>query len=87
MQEDKELSFDAMDTVNNSIILFTGMIATMKFNNERMEDSAMKGFTNATDAADYLVKHGMPFRDAHRVIGEMVLFCLDRNISLFRSYS
>ena len=82
MQEDKELSFDAMDTVNNSIILFTGMIATMKFNNERMEDSAMKGFTNATDAADYLVKHGMPFRDAHRVIGEMVLFCLDRNISL-----
>ena len=82
MQEDKELSFDAMDTVNNSIILFIGMIATMKFNNERMEDSAMKGFTNATDAADYLVKHGMPFRDAHRVIGEMVLFCLDRNISL-----
>ena len=82
MQEDKELSFDAMDTVNNSIILFTGMIATMKFNNERMEDSAMKGFTNATDAADYLVKHGMPFRDAHRIIGEMVLFCLDRNISL-----
>ena len=82
MQEDKELSFDAMDTVNNSIILFTGMIATMKFNNERMEDSAMKGFTNATDAADYLVKHGMPFRDAHRVIGKMVLFCLDRNISL-----
>ena len=82
MQEDKELSFDAMDTVNNSIILFTGMIATMKFNNERMEDSAMKGFTNATDAADYLVKHGMPFRDAHRVIGEIVLFCLDRNISL-----
>lgn len=82
MQEDKELSFDAMDTVNNSIILFTGMIVTMKFNNERMEDSAMKGFTNATDAADYLVKHGMPFRDAHRVIGEMVLFCLDRNISL-----
>ena len=82
MQEDKELSFDAMDTVNNSIILFTGMIATMKFNNGRMEDSAMKGFTNATDAADYLVKHGMPFRDAHRVIGEMVLFCLDRNISL-----
>lgn len=82
MQEDKELSFDAMDTVNNSIILFTGMIATMKFNNERMEDSAMKGFTNATDAADYLVKHGIPFRDAHRVIGEMVLFCLDRNISL-----
>ncbi|GAB6160166.1 argininosuccinate lyase [Howardella ureilytica] len=82
MQEDKELSFDAIDTVNNSIILFTGMIVTMKFNENRMKDSAMKGFTNATDAADYLVKHGMPFRDAHRVIGEMVLYCLDRNISL-----
>ena len=63
------------------------MIATMKFNNERMEDSAMKGFTNATDAADYLVKHGMPFRDAHRVIGEMVLICLDRNLSLIHIFN
>ena len=77
MQEDKELSFDAFDTVNSCIHLFTGMIATMKFNKEIMEESAMKGFTNATDAADYLVKKGMPFRDAHSVIGKLVLYCIE----------
>lgn len=79
MQEDKEMSFDAFDTVNNCIHLFTGMIATMKFNNEIMEKSAMNGFTNATDAADYLVKKGMPFRDAHSVIGKLVLYCIENN--------
>ncbi|MDO4188633.1 MAG: argininosuccinate lyase [Lachnospiraceae bacterium] len=79
MQEDKEVSFDAFDTVNNCIHLFTGMIATMKFNNEIMEKSAMNGFTNATDAADYLVKKGMPFRDAHSVIGRLVLYCIENN--------
>lgn len=79
MQEDKEVSFDAFDTVNNCIHLFTGMIATMKFNNEIMEKSAMNGFTNATDAADYLVKKGMPFRDAHGVIGRLVLYCIENN--------
>ena len=77
MQEDKEVSFDAFDTVNSCIHLFTGMIATMKFNKEIMEESAMKGFTNATDAADYLVKKGMPFRDAHSVIGRLVLYCIE----------
>ena len=77
MQEDKEMSFDAMDTVNNCIHLFTGMIATMKFNKEIMQTSAMRGFTNATDAADYLVKKGMPFRDAHSVIGKLVLYCIE----------
>ena len=79
MQEDKELSFDAFDTVNNCIHLFTGMIATIKFNKEVMEKSAMNGFTNATDAADYLVKKGMPFRDAHAVIGRLVLYCIEHN--------
>lgn len=79
MQEDKELSFDAFDTVNGCIVLFDGMIKTMKFNKEIMAKSAMQGFTNATDAADYLVKKGMPFRDAHSVIGKLVLFCLDEN--------
>ena len=79
MQEDKELSFDAFDTVNNCIHLFTGMIATIKFNKEVMEKSAMNGFTNATDAADYLVKKGMPFRDAHAVIGRLVLYCIENN--------
>lgn len=79
MHEDKELSFDAFDTVNNCIHLFTGMIATIKFNKEVMEKSAMNGFTNATDAADYLVKKGMPFRDAHAVIGRLVLYCIENN--------
>ncbi|MBQ0027170.1 MAG: argininosuccinate lyase [Lachnospiraceae bacterium] len=77
MQEDKEMTFDAIDTVKDCIHLFTGMIATMKFNNDVMAKSAMNGFTNATDAADYLVKKGMPFRDAHGVIGALVLYCID----------
>lgn len=82
MQEDKELSFDAIDTVKGCISLFTGMIDTMKFNKEIMESSAKNGFTNATDAADYLVNHGVPFRDAHGIVGQLVLFCIEKNISL-----
>ncbi len=82
MQEDKELSFDAFDTAKGCISLFRGMIDTMKFNNERMEDSAKKGFTNATDAADYLVKKGVPFRDAHGIVGQLVLMCIEKNIAL-----
>lgn len=82
MQEDKELTFDAIDTVKGCIGLFTGMIATMKFNNEVMESSAKNGFTNATDAADYLVNHGVPFRDAHGIVGQLVLFCIDKGIAL-----
>lgn len=82
MQEDKELSFDAIDTVKGCISLFTGMIDTMKFNNKVMEASAKNGFTNATDAADYLVNHGVPFRDAHGIVGQLVLHCIERNISL-----
>ena len=78
MQEDKELTFDAIDTVKGCLTLFNGMIDTMKFNNEIMAKSAMNGFTNATDAADYLVKKGVPFRDAHGIIGKLVLFCLDQ---------
>ena len=79
MQEDKEVAFDAIDTVKSCLDLFTGMLATTKFNKDIMADSATKGFTNATDAADYLVKKGMPFRDAHKVIGELVLYCIDKN--------
>ncbi len=82
MQEDKELSFDAFDTVKGCVSLFKGMIDTMKFNNKRMEDSAKHGFTNATDAADYLVKKGVPFRDAHGYVGQLVLLCLDKQIAL-----
>lgn len=82
MQEDKELTFDAIDTVKGCLALFTGMLATMKLNKPRMRKSAMNGFTNATDAADYLVNHGVPFRDAHGIVGQLVLYCIEKNISL-----
>ena len=82
MQEDKELTFDAIRTVENCLELFTGMLSTMKFKKDTMERSAVKGFTNATDAADYLVNHGVPFRDAHGIIGRLVLYCIDKNKSI-----
>ena len=82
MQEDKEMSFDAMDTVADCITLFTGMIQTMKFRKDRMAKSAMNGFTNATDAADYLVGKGVPFRDAHGIIGRLVLYCIEKDTSI-----
>ncbi|MCR4618075.1 MAG: argininosuccinate lyase [Lachnospiraceae bacterium] len=82
MQEDKEVAFDAMDNADNCIHLFTGMIASMKFKAERMAKSAMNGFANATDAADYLVGKGVAFRDAHRIVGELVLACIDKNKSI-----
>ena len=76
MQEDKELTFDAIDTVKGCLTLFDGMLSTLRVHKDVMAKSAVKGFTNATDAADYLVGKGMPFRDAHRVIGELVLYCI-----------
>ena len=82
MQEDKEFVFDAIDTTKGCLALFTGMLRTMKFNPARMEESAKHGFTNATDAADYLVNHGVPFRDAHGIVGQLVLFCLEKGIAL-----
>jgi argininosuccinate lyase len=82
MQEDKELTFDAIDTVKGCLALFTGMISTMKLNKDVMKKSAMNGFTNATDAADYLVNHGVPFRDAHGIVGQLVLYCIDKDKSL-----
>ena len=82
MQEDKEMAFDAMDTTNGCIQLFDGMLETMEFNKDNMEASAKNGFTNATDAADYLVNHGVPFRDAHSIIGQVVLYCIDRGIAI-----
>lgn len=82
MQEDKEMAFDAIDTVSSCIPLFTEMLRTMKVNREVMAKSAKQGFTNATDAADYLVKKGIPFRDAHGYIGELVLRCLEKNCAL-----
>ena len=82
MQEDKELVFDAIDTTKGCLALVTGMLRTMRFRKQRMEDSAKNGFTNATDAADYLVNHGVPFRDAHGIVGQLVLYCIDKNIAL-----
>ena len=82
MQEDKEMSFDAMDTAADCITLFTGMIKTMRFRKDRMAKSAMNGFTNATDAADYLVGKGVPFRDAHGIIGRLVLYCIEKDTSI-----
>ena len=82
MQEDKEFAFDAIDTTKGCIALFTGMIDTMTFNKDVMESSAKNGFTDATDAADYLVNHGVPFRDAHGIVGQLVLFCEGKGISL-----
>ena len=82
MQEDKEVAFDAMDTVKDCLVLFTGMLRTMKFRKERMAASAMKGFTNATDAADYLAGKGVPFRDAHAIVGRLVLYCIERETSI-----
>lgn len=82
MQEDKEYTFDAIDTVKGCLSLFTGMIKTMTFHKDRMEESAKNGFTNATDAADYLVNHGVPFRDAHGIVGRLVLLCIEKGISL-----
>ena len=82
MQEDKELTFDAIDTVKGCLALFEGMLKTMKFREDVMAKSAMNGFTNATDAADYLVNKGVPFRDAHSIIGKLVLYCIDKGCSI-----
>lgn len=76
------MAFDAMETVQNCLTLFTGMIRTMRFRKERMAESAMNGFTNATDAADYLVGKGVPFRDAHGIIGRLVLYCIDKGCAI-----
>lgn len=82
MQEDKEWAFDAIDTAKGCIMLFKGMLRTMQFNKDRMKDSARHGFTNATDAADYLVNHGVAFRDAHGIVGQLVLTCIEKKIAL-----
>ncbi len=94
MQEDKEGVFDAIDTVTSCITLFTGMMDTIKFNKNAMEASSRNGFTNATDVADYLVNHGVPFRDAHSISGRLVLLCIEQGKALddltldeFREYS
>jgi argininosuccinate lyase len=94
MQEDKEQVFDAVDTVLMTLPVFTKMLATMTVKGENMRKGASGGFTNATDAADYLVKKGLPFRDAHEVIGKIVAYCVkheksiqDLSMEEFKSFS
>ena len=82
MQEDKEGVFDAVDTLKMCLPVFTRMVETMTVNKDNMYKAAKGGFMNATDAADWLVKQGMPFRDAHAVIGQLVLYCVNNQKSL-----
>lgn len=82
MQEDKEMTFDALDNVKMCLPIFTDMLRTSKVRKDKMYEGAGGGFTNATDAADYLVKKGMAFRDAHEVIGKLVLYCVINNKTL-----
>ena len=94
MQEDKEALFDGLDTVLISIQTFTGMLDTMKIKKDVMKKAASGGFTNATDVADYLVKKGEAFRNAHEIVGKIVLYCIDENKAIddlsldeFKSFS
>ena len=79
MQEDKPPVFDAVDTLKASIGIFTEMISTITFNKDTMRAAVKNGFMNATDAADYLVRKGIPFRDCHEIIGRIVLHCVNNN--------
>ena len=79
MQEDKEQIFDAVDTVKMCLPVFGRMLDTMTVRRDRMLNGAKGGFTNATDVADYLVKRGLPFRDAHGVVGRMVAYCIEKD--------
>ena len=94
MQEDKEAIFDACDTVKMCLKVFSGMITTLKANTANMKRAAQKGFINATDLADYLVKKGMPFRSAYKISGQLVALCIQQNtvleeldLEIYRSYS
>lgn len=82
MQEDKPPVFDTVETLKDSLSIFTDMIATSKFRCEVMEQAAKKGFMNATDAADYLVSKGLPFRDCHEIIGKLVLYCVNHQAAI-----
>ena len=77
MQEDKKL-LSTLDTVNGCLSIFTRMFASLRFREENMRAAAGKGFTNATDAADYLVRKGLPFRTAHEIVGRLVFNCLEK---------
>jgi argininosuccinate lyase len=82
MQEDKEALFDSIDTVKGALSVFIPMVDTMKIKKERMAEGAKGGFTNATEVADYLASKGLPFREAHEIVGKLVAYCLNQNKSL-----
>lgn len=82
MQEDKEAIFDASDTVKNCLDVFTQMLSTVTVNKDRMRKAALKGYINATDCADYLAKKGLPFRDAYRIVGQIVSYCEENDKEL-----
>ena len=94
MQEDKEAIFDALDTVNLCITTLDPLVETMKVKKENMKKAAAEGFINATDCADYLTVKGVPFRDAYKIVGNLVKYCIDNNkilekldISIYKSFS
>jgi len=82
MQEDKEAIFDALDNVKLCVKTFTPMLATMRVIKDNMRNAAARGFINATDCADYLVKKGMPFRDAYKITGTLVAQCIEKGLTL-----
>ena len=82
MQEDKEAIFDVITTIKNSLSIFNSLMQTITVNKENMLNASKKGFINATDLADYLVKKGMPFRDAYKISGSIVSYCIEKNITL-----
>lgn len=82
MQEDKEQFFNSLDTILSCLKIMNGILSTLKVNEKNTFNAVKKGFLNATEAADYLVDKGMAFRDAHKVIGEIVLYCEDKNKSI-----
>lgn len=82
LQEDKEPLFDTADTLKMSLRIMAGMYEKVHFKVQEMEKRAKESFTNATDLADYLVKKGVPFRDAHRMVGELVVYALNKGRSL-----
>jgi argininosuccinate lyase len=81
MQEDKEACFDAVDTVKACLSVFCGMIQSIRVNTNNMRKACDTGFVTATDAADYLAKKGVPFREAHEIIGRLVLSCIQQGKS------
>lgn len=82
MQEDKEGMFDTVKTVKGSLKIFAGMVSTMKVKKEVMATAVKKDFSNATELADYLASKGLPFREAHEVVGKLVLICIERGVFL-----